>query len=476
MATSSSPVLQGPPRRRIFPCATHVVESAAYTLGDETDSSAAVKAFRSAQADGLRDTSGCWAFAVQSGEELALATDALGTQPLYWSRRPCRCVLVAPNLHDLESSEPLRASRAKVDRSVHTETSRRDVRCVPPGTLVTIAPDGSETLQRYWHPEMVAAPTEESLDKACRDLESAIRAAVKRQIPTVGTAAHISGGLDCSTVAALAHKELRQRDSALAATYSWSPDPGLVGPMVGDEREIVRDVIKTLGVPHHWWNPFTSDSAWAAYLDRSLYVRDTVAFELYFLPILSGAGVTTVVSGWGGDEFVSTKGRSVAAWHASRGRRADSLDARLDQGAWRPRAAYVRDRARWLIDRRDPHRSGGDRWQPPRVMQERLAGLGHLQKRIRSWNEFGAMWGISYRYPLLDREVVETALQLPWQAFRSAGESRRAMRVVAARAGLTSVAGNRTKDEPALDYARQHFPEFQTAAAEWRERAGSGTG
>ena len=33
------------------------------------------------------------------------------------------------------------------------------------------------------------------------------------------------------------------------------------------------------------------------------------------------------------------------------------------------------------------------------------------------------MWGISYRYPLLDREVVETALQLPWQAFRSAGET-----------------------------------------------------
>jgi len=49
---------------------------------------------------------------------------------------------------------------------------------------------------------------------------------------------------------------------------------------------------------------------------------------------------------------------------------------------------------------------------------------GHLDRRIRDWAASGARAGIEYRYPLLDRRLIEFVLGLPAGQFRYGRSSR----------------------------------------------------
>ena len=64
--------------------------------------------------------------------------------------------------------------------------------------------------------------------------------------------------------------------------------------------------------------------------------------------------------------------------------------------------------------------------------------------------ETGRLMGVEYRYPLLDLEVVEAALQLPWWACRRDGWDRIAFRLAVEPWVPRSVAWNTAKYEPAL--------------------------
>ncbi len=75
---------------------------------------------------------------------------------------------------------------------------------------------------------------------------------------------------------------------------------------------------------------------------------------------------------------------------------------------------------------------------------------GHLQRRCEGWYQTGRLFDISYRYPLLDLDVVTAALRLPWWAFASEGWTRTAFRMAVEPWVPSSVAWNLTKTEPAL--------------------------
>ncbi len=61
-------------------------------------------------------------------------------------------------------------------------------------------------------------------------------------------------------------------------------------------------------------------------------------------------------------------------------------------------------------------------------MQLALLGHGHLAQRIEDWAASGARRGIEYRYPLLDRRLLEFALGLPPEQFRRGRWGRWLMR------------------------------------------------
>jgi hypothetical protein len=163
-----------------------------------------------------------------------------------------------------------------------------------------------------------------------------------------------------------------------------------------------------------------------------------------------GAGPVRKVRGFAGAVFnaLPPNVRDLRDRAAARDEKvhAAEVDARLR--AISPRAADARrERDAFFASCADPR-------------EYRLALLtgGHLQHRTSAWFQTGRLFGIDYRYPLLDLGVVEAAMRLPWWAFRSVGWGRVAYRRAVAPWVPASVAWNVGKFEPALLWPPERRP------------------
>ena len=168
-------------------------------------------------------------------------------------------------------------------------------------------------------------------------------------------------------------------------------------------------------------------------------------------------GVEVILSGWGGDEGVSYNGRGYYPQLLRTGR-LRRLWRELKQRSTRPFAALLMEaagplvshHAPWVVSqllrRQWPLRKNvtfihpafarRSRLLPPvssrligvRDIQLHLLQRGHLNQRMEGWAARGARFGIEYRYPLLDRRVLELVLRLPPDQFRRGRWSRWVMR------------------------------------------------
>ena len=165
-------------------------------------------------------------------------------------------------------------------------------------------------------------------------------------------------------------------------------------------------------------------------------------------------GVRVLLTGWGGDEGVSFNGRGLCAhlllggrwlrlaaecrargWgvrqvlaETAQGLLPPRLVLRLQWplgGARRSRCSFIapelaRRRSRWPSLRRI---AVGTRRTQLRLLQD-----GHLVRDTELLAASGARHGLEYRYPLLDRRLLEFALGLPPEQFRRGGWGRWLMR------------------------------------------------
>ena len=72
-----------------------------------------------------------------------------------------------------------------------------------------------------------------------------------------------------------------------------------------------------------------------------------------------------------------------------------------------------------------------------------------MAEHIKGWAASGARRGIEYRYPLLDRRLLELALGLPPEQFRRGRWGRRLMRYGLRAVLPCDVCWNRLKRDPA---------------------------
>jgi asparagine synthase (glutamine-hydrolysing) len=123
-------------------------------------------------------------------------------------------------------------------------TTFRAVRRVPPGHVLRIHPDGREELRRYWTlpaPEIDRSRDDATIVAEFRALlESSVRDRTRSERLTV----FMSGGLDSTTLAAIAVRQLGDPSRVIARTAhlpSLAPD---------DDTERARVAAKALGLPH----------------------------------------------------------------------------------------------------------------------------------------------------------------------------------------------------------------------------------
>lgn len=429
---------------------------------------------------------GAFAYAVDARGGPVITRDALGVMPAFWARDAAGGVHVSDSLAVLVGCDGV--DRTPDERCLAAESIRMMGLCaertammgvhrVPPGT--TVHTGGPEpVITPWWKPDSDVLRRRVDVCDAADELRELLKVAVADHLAMVrrregdcgldGVAAHVSGGLDSTAVAFLAAGVLAQSGRSLRAALSWSPqrtDHDLSADAVAehgfDERDLVEDLAQQLGAPAHFGPTTVEHAPWMAAQDPAVFPRETNRRESQAAPLLAGLGITHVLSGWGGDEFVSFNGRGtnraivrsvrVAALRSayrdrrSRGQapvRALATTLRPGLPRWlgyrhpssqRPEEVQqVAEVAKAFPDLHDAlvrQQRQLARASGSRDYQLALIDLGHLSRRMEAWHQLALRFGFGYGYPLLDRRLVEWALAMPPEVFRNGDHSRRVFRL-----------------------------------------------
>lgn len=439
---------------------------------------------------------GAFAFVVWDERERSLfcARDHLGARPFLYHDGPAhfvfatdvRAVLSVEGVPRHVDELAVAAMRQPAYHYLRTRSCFRGIVKLPPAGRMWVRRDRTDR-DTYWFPERVPRLRLRSVSEYAEALGATLRMVVDAHLRTphpVGS--HLSGGLDSSTVTALAAQRLRGMGRTLRAAYSWSPPPGPEPRADGDERTRIEDLCLREGIVCRFVDLTTAGMV--AYYRRDVTTEpcETLAHETFVLPRASSDGVRVMLSGWGGDEFISFHGTGYYADQFRRGHwRTLLVEARRRHPQSVPRAAgsVLREvgltalpmRLWGLVGREAPpdiraflrsfpnarRQIRPDEWKLARegwrlgrvrssiraTMAGRL-GIGHLEHRMVDWAQEGARHGVEYRYPLLDRRLVELALSLPPEMFRQGGWDRFLFRRVAEGIVSQDVSRNRSKAEP----------------------------
>ena len=358
-------------------------------------------------------------------------------------------------------ASPYEGARRSDSPSTHppARTFFAAVRKLPPGHALTVTGEGRLRIERYWRPED-APRTRPASDDACAEecldlCTKAVRDRLRGPGP-VGT--HLSGGLDSSGVAALAARELRRQGRAAPPAFTWLPALDGGAPRAEHEPEyaLVDAVAGKEGLRIHHCAPTPGDVLAMLRRDGALPGVHVQFNEEAVQRRAEALGVRVLLSGWGGDEGVSFDGFQGHAEQLLLTGRWLGLLAHLRSRSNRPFISLARialqlahpslvrtisrwwhgkepDHRRWLIApafRREvkPLRRAVVRAIGTRRTQLRLLHHGHLSERMEGWAASGACRGVEYRYPLLDRRVLEFALGLPPEQYRHGKTGRWLMR------------------------------------------------
>jgi asparagine synthase (glutamine-hydrolysing) len=321
----------------------------------------------------------------------------------------------------------------------------------PAHTLTVSMKESS--MNAYWRPEDVAPldaiPAEDFPQLLRGLLEESVSCRMRTDFPV---ACHLSGGLDSSAITALAAS---CAGSASLKTFNWVSAPGPDDDPKHFEWALSKLVADSLGLNHEYV------SLTKARLNELIHGHDLAdgdSTDLWYEYLVREGAVAgkcrTILSGWGGDELVSAAGNTALTelfWH---GRPIWTLQEIIASARSAPRPlrsalgsfyrSVVRPCYPWSRGSRisemgytgcaKPHFQQFCRKQRGPILhlpQFSIRGamldllrFGYLQNRVECWAVSGNRSGLEYRYPLLDKRIVEFALGLPPDQFRQQGVNR----------------------------------------------------
>ena len=437
---------------------------------------------------------GDYAFAVwDAGKRILFcARDPAGVKPCYYAATAqgfvfastVDAVLAAPGVSgEFDEAVVARSlTRAGLEDTGHTFF--KQVRKLPPGHSLTLANGVSSSppvvqLERYWRPEHVPVVRRASDDDYAEELLDLFAQAVGARLHgTDPIGAHLSGGLDSSSIAVLAARELRRRGRPAPLAFSWLPQPGGEPPSEthAAEYDLVDAVCRQEGLRVFHRSPSAGDLVDLLRLDGARPGTHVLISEDVVQRCAEEQGVRVLLSGWGGDHGVSFSGlghhaqlllsgrwSELAAAARLRGKAPFRFLAGVALPLVHPRLplelrqrsfGYEPWRRRWLVDPALARRTKVEPKRKPRLVGMRRAMLwllrnGGLGERIEGWAAGGARRGIEYRYPLLDRRLLEFALGLPPEQFLRGKWNRWLMRHALRDVLPPSIRWNQSKHDPA---------------------------
>ena len=462
------------------------------------DAELILRAFRRWGRDCPHHLLGDYAFAVWDPRRRTLfcARDHAGARPFYYAPAPRRFVF-ASAVEGVLAAPGVGGALDEVAVALHLAGSPQGgartffaaVRRLPPGHRLSVEAEAARNgsgrprvrVERWWCPGQAPPARPASDDAHAEELLHLCARAVRERLRGGPVGVHLSGGLDSSAVTALAARELRRQGRPPPPAFTWLPPPGDAPPKPEHAREyaLVDAVRAREGLRAFHGAPSPEVLLDVLRRDGTLPGVQVHVNEEVVQRRAAAQGVRVLLSGWGGDECVSFNGRGHWQHLLLSGRWRRLADECRDQDAAAPRflvhvvgpllhPALPRALRRLRRDGRLRPRGFADptfarRVRPPAVSPARAVGVrrtqwnllqaGHLDARIEGWAASGARRGIEYRYPLLDRRLLEFALGLPPEHFRRGRWGRWLFRHALRAVLPPEVCWNRSKSDPARSEA-----------------------
>ena len=421
--------------------------------------------------------------------------DAAGARPLYYHYSAEVGIVASSDLRSI-SSHPHVAPRMDLAYAngllrsggsfqAPDRTLIEGVNKLPAGHILIVNENGPR-LHRYWAAEDVKSDHGRDPREYVEELRSLLQQAISCRIDDGAStvASHLSGGLDSSSIAVLAHRSASEQGREVLG-FSWAPSYDRVARLDTDERPLVESVSSAESIELHYADVKASDLLDHEARDVAVRPVTTMHFELGTSRQAVAAGAQTLLSGWGGDELIVNNGRGYFADLAYRGHwrtlnRELRLRTRIHGGSFRSmltgRVAkpLLSDSLLYrfrpddrpsdldLPDCLNPDfRSALNSVEPLRMppIRERrgvrpfqIAKLehGHLQYRMEAWAGLGADVGLQYAYPLLDRRIIEFALSIPDDLYFKNGWKRWLYRTAMEGILPDNVRWHPDKEDPAM--------------------------
>jgi asparagine synthase (glutamine-hydrolysing) len=336
-----------------------------------------------------------------------------------------------------------------------------------PGHYLLISPERAEH-EPYWFPEKIQLNNRLNWLQAKRELNQLLNDAVEIRCDRRFTAsAHLSGGLDSGIIAVLSRKVYSDQDKFYG--FSWSPALNVREAKIDDdERMLVEKICR-----EHYMEAVYSDFKTDDYL---VFVSDwrhpsELMFEKRIVEAAVDRGVNLIFSGWGGDEFISISDRGIdndlfrnLDWklllskYYFRKPKIFLKALRINFSFWRARRIYSKYRAEKSVYPyiRNAMKSNiipvGKRYHhySRRDVHLQLLRLNHISKRTGDWYVHGQRNGLEYRYPLLDKRIVEYMLAVPSRCLVSGGKNRIILRELGKGLLPAEVLKRYSKEDPSV--------------------------
>lgn len=441
---------------------THLMHQLGMSARDERqldDSELILAAYSKWAEDCPQYLLGDYAFAIwdDKKQQLFCARDHIGTKPFFFQNTAHRFTFACDIRAILAASE----SRCDLNESYvaasllsgsyysKERTFYQGVEKLPPGHSMTIDYDGSKR-RKYWHPENISPIHCANDDDYAEALRELLGKAVSDRIQTdrkLGT--HISGGLDSSAIASIAISQLKAAGREKPYGLCWQPSPPEGGEKLKPEHSWIKAMSDQEQLDVHHIVPDASGL-------YAMYQRDgtcepcgkTLLNEDAIQQHAAGQGIGIILSGWGGDQLISNSGRGycpelllsgrwIKLYKELRAMNKGILRSFLTKAVFPatfPSLPYIyrnfrsgkhvvrRSKSSFLqaeIAARFKH-------QLPvksvlrSVRKNQLDRLmdGLITWRLEEWAANALPHGIEYRYPMLDRRIMEFALAIPGNQFQ----------------------------------------------------------
>ena len=283
----------------------HELKGRGHRFRSQSDSEVILHAYREWGPACVERFNGMFAFALWDCERRRLfcARDRLGIKPFYYCNRG-RQFTFASEIKALLAYDGARPSAnlaAVSDYLCYSfvpseETLFRETLKLPPGHILLATSDGV-SVEPYWAPRLESDSSindEQLIEELRRLLDDAVRLQLRSDVP-IG--AHLSGGIDSSTVCCLAARHVDQLQTFTARFAEGG---------FFDESAYARVVSGAIGSEHHDIVPAGGNVR--DLLPRIIYhldepVEGAAVFGKYHVAKAVGARVKVVLGGQGGDEL-----------------------------------------------------------------------------------------------------------------------------------------------------------------------------